>query len=487
MKTHTIEKPQNAKRTLITLHTIALLSMICFITSSCSPWESEIAGIYQSAQEGNRLSQFAIIEEYKSFKDIVPEDTLEVYIQRYVNEGNTYVLKYARRREWKKYCEKNPKITKLSYDEQERIKDAIYAKWYEIGIEKKDHRSCQYYSNYFKRKYKEEGHTKDSIKAAELYKKAIELGNEDLRIRRDREAGFKAMFAGGIEWGKFTYENSMKEMGMTGRFIISCSYVYNYIISGVINLTFTEAWWKVILTLIGMLLLLTIPIMSVSLPGIIISLTRCKSKKEKKEALEETKSKLADIAFGIFFGLWNYMCFAVAMSSENLVWLENVYCMFSPDSAYGIQQYFPIIMNWLALIYLCLSMKNTYIGAEERNCNTLTCILKVAESFTIFLVSYTMAQIGGVLIVILLLAVFVIATTICALPSMATTLVSGTISAVGETITDGVTASAKSSESKVHGCASCMHWNSSTHTCEWQLRNAKTTEMHLCNNYTSAR
>ena len=144
-------------------------------------------------------------------------------------------------------------------------------------------------------------------------------------------------------------------------------------------------------------------------------------------------------------------------------------------------------MNWLALIYLCLSMKNTYIGAEERNCNTLTCILKVAESFTIFLVSYTMAQIGGVLIVILLLAVFVIATTIRALPSMATTLVSGTISAVGETITDGVTASAKSGESKVHGCASCMHWNSSTHTCEWQLRNAKTTEMHLCNNYTSAR
>lgn len=70
------------------LQIFALLTILCCLFPSCSPWESELDEIYEAAQNGDRLSQFAIIEERQSFKDIVPEETMQEYLWKFVEEGN---------------------------------------------------------------------------------------------------------------------------------------------------------------------------------------------------------------------------------------------------------------------------------------------------------------------------------------------------------------------------------------------------------------
>ena len=88
--------------------------------------------IYQSAQNGDRLSQFAIIEEYESFKGIVPTDTLEAYLWRFIKEGNYRAIQLAKYKEVNEFIANNRNI---SNEEQEKGRESINLKWFKIGIE----------------------------------------------------------------------------------------------------------------------------------------------------------------------------------------------------------------------------------------------------------------------------------------------------------------------------------------------------------------
>ena len=77
------------------IQTIAILFAACISLASCSPWKSELQEIYEAAQNGDRLSQFAIIQEHKSFKDIVSEDTLYAYLWRFIRESRPEAFEIA--------------------------------------------------------------------------------------------------------------------------------------------------------------------------------------------------------------------------------------------------------------------------------------------------------------------------------------------------------------------------------------------------------
>ena len=421
--------------------TLALLSMICLSLSSCSPWDSELEDIYQSAQNGDRLSQFAIIEEYESFKGIVPTDTLEAYLWRFIKEGNYRAIQLAKYKEVNEFIANNRNI---SNEEQEKGRESINLKWFKIGIENNNFNSYFHLSEYYDRQYEKSRNPQDSIKAKELRLKSIELGNENLLIRRDRKAGFDAMFAGGIKWGKYCYNNVFNERSIIPRVILSCSYIYNYVISGVIDLLFTADWWKVLLTFIVMLIMLIVPIVLVFVPFWAAKYFRSKSSIENEDLLEDARTIMDVITSGIFFGFWNYMCFAVAVTNENLVWQNNINCLLFADSSYGIQKYFPILMNWIALLCLLAKIVVAYTSGYHKN----TKIMRAIITFVAFLVSYLMAQVGGVLIVIVLLFVYagtVAIKIIKGSPSIASSTISGAFTAIDETISEGVASSSSKS------------------------------------------
>lgn len=384
------------------LYTLALLLTISLSFSSCSPWDGEKGEIYRAAQKGDRLARFAIIEEYKSFKGIVHEDTIETYVWQFIEEGNSRALQLKRYHEWDKFRENNPQRAQDNYNE---VRDSIDAIWYRIGIEYNDYKSCQYLADDYKQKFDSTGNREDSIKAATLYMMSIERGNENLRIRRDREAGYNALIQGGLEWGDYVHKYKLSEKTAITRFFLSCSYSCNYIISGVINQLFTADWWKVLLILITMLIILTIPIILVFLPLPLANYIKSKTKEDKKEVLKDLKESLSTPFGGIFFGFWNYMCYAVAVTNDNIVWENNVTSLFLADSGYGIQQYLPIVMNWLALIYICNEIYTTYSRSRKKKDKITDTALKITISFLTFLVSYVMAQVGGILIVILLIII----------------------------------------------------------------------------------
>ena len=461
---------------------LALLSMICLSLSSCSPWDSELEDIYQSAQNGDRLSQFAIIEEYESFKGIVPTDTLEAYLWRFIKEGNYRAIKLAKYKEVNEFIANNRNI---SNEEQEKGRESINLKWFKIGIENNNFNSYFHLSEYYDRQYEKSRNPQDSIKAKELRLKSIELGNENLLIRRDRKAGFDAMFAGGIKWGKYCYNNVFNERSIIPRVILSCSYIYNYVISGVIDLLFTADWWKVLLTFIVMLIMLIVPIVLTFVPSLTIKYCRSKNPIKKDALLEYGKDLMNVVTFGIFFGFWNYMCFAVAVSNENLVWQNNINCLLFADSSYGIQKYFPILMNWIALLYILKEIVIAYTSCY----NIKTQIIRVIKTFVTFLVSYLMAQVGGVLIVIVLLFVYagnVAIKIIKASPSIVASTISDAFTIMDETISEGVASSSSNSSNSsrtIRGCCSCMNWNTSTHYCDHYGHNKHTSEYDVCSNY----
>lgn len=424
-------------KTRHSLQAFALLLAACLSLSSCRPWESELEEIYEAAQNGDRLSQFAIIQEHKSFKDIVPEDTLYAYLWRFIREGRPEAFEIAEFMEWNK-------IPWGSKNHSEQI-DKITLKWAKEGIKYNNPQSYERLGNHYKALYRKTHSVQDSLKAADFYAQAIEAGNVDLWLSRDIKAGIGAVITGSIQWGKYSYRHIFNDRSFIARLTLSCSYAYSYIVSGAIKLLFTKAWWKVLLTFLGMMIALIIPIM---IPMLTIRATKIKN---------DTWNDGGFIRFGIQFGLWNHICFFVAMSNNNLVWLNNVHSLSFPVSAYGIQPYFPILMNWVALIYIVAMMFITFKEGKKSGEDTSDTARRAARRFTIFLVSYLMAQVGGVFIITV------------AILSMLVPFGIGVAKEAPGIIFDAILNpdSEPKKPKKFVGsfCKTCIHWNYSSNAC----------------------
>ena len=467
-KTHKTTTRQRLFRTL------ALLSMICLSLSSCSPWDSELEEIYQSAQEGDRLSQFAIIKEYNSFKDIVPADTLDAYLWRFIKEGNHIAINMATDRDWKKFCKENPE--KIENNSKEEYNKHLL-KWYDEGIKYNAHRSYSNIANYYWNQYIDTRDPQDSIKSVEFYDKSIEAGNVNEMIRRDIKAGLGGgrVVSNAIKWGKFSYNNIFNEKAFPLRLALSFSYAYTYIISVIFKLLFTAAWWKVLLTFAIMFMILPVIIF---LAKLLISLTMCLFIKREHRGIE-MRGGNGTVCCGLIFGFWNHLCFVTAMSKNNLVWLNNINSMFLHESAYGIQPYFPLIMNWIGLICLGFIVYSIFVDAKKTKGGIKYAIGCSIKKFLLFFVGYLIAQVGGTLVIAILILVFMALTavgTVKAAPKVISEVVSGT----GDYL--------KKDENLLHsrvirGCCSCMHWNTYTHYCDCYGQEKRTSDYDVCSNY----
>ena len=439
------------------IQTIAILFAACISLASCSPWKSELQEIYEAAQNGDRLSQFAIIQEQKSFKDIVPEDTTNAYLWRFIREGRPEALEIAEFMEW-------DKVPPYSKNRSEQL-DKIIIKWANEGIKHNNPKSYERLGNYYKVRYRKTHSIQDSLKAADLYAQAIEAGNVDEWLSRDIKAGIGAVIKGSVQWGKYSYRHIFNDRSFIARLTLSCSYAYSYIVSGAIKLLFTKAWWKVLLTFLGMMIALIIPIM---IPMLTIRATRIKN---------DTWNDGGFIRFGILFGLWNHICFFVAMSNNNLVWLNNVHSLSFPVSAYGIQPYFPILMNWVALIYIVAMMFITFKEGKKSGEDTSDTARRAARRFTIFLVSYLMAQVGGVYIITVII--------LSMLVPFGIELAKGAPSIIFDAIFNSEPAPEQPKKEEGSFCCTCMHWCKGTHACRRDhVHDIPTGDYDWCNSWT---
>lgn len=428
---------------------LAVLCTACFLFSSCSPWDGELEEIYEAAQNGDRLSRFAIIEEYNSFEDIVPEDTIQTYLWEFVREGNRRAIELGAVME----------VSKLDHTQIDKYieqSDKIDLKWDNEGVKYNNYVSYKHLGDRQMEKYRQTGHVQDSLKAEELYQKAIAAGNMHLRMERDAKAGLKAIVMGGIEYAEFSYENTFSENSPIMRFVRSCSYAFSYIVSAAIKLLFTSMWWKVILLLLGMFLLLMFFIflcVHVLAHG------------------DNTKREESVARWGIFFGFWNSMCFFTAISRNNLVWMNTTTSFIFPPSAYGLQQYLSIIMNWIALIYLVIVVLITIIYGCRKQKGIGSISLNVLSKVAIFILAYLIAQVGGYLMLIVLIAMVIMYFSV------------GVVVTAPATVTDLAFDSAdyilNSTLDAMQGksCRTCLYWDSEHDTCP---NCNKVTERNVC-------
>lgn len=433
------------------LQILALLFSVCFSLSSCAPWENELEGIYEAARSGDRLSQFAIIEEYHSFQDRVPEDTIQVYLWRFIKEGNHRAIDLAAIID----------LNKLSYStDYAEQSDRIHLKWANEGIRHNNYLSYEYLADRHMDRYRKTGHLQDSLNADELYEKAIKAGHKNLMLKRDIKAGIGAVITGGIEYGKYSYRNIFNDRKCISRFTFSCSYAYAYIVSGAMKLLFTSEWWKVLLTLLGMLALLLVPI-----APIIYALP--------------TGSEGNIAGWGTLFGFWNSMCFFTAVSKHNIVWLNNTGSLLFHPSSYGLQQYLSITMNQIALLYIIIAIYKAIRNGRRDMMNLGEIIKNAVFMFIIFTVCYLVAQIGGYLLMygaLALVGLLFAAGAATSAPSAAIDTVFSSESTSDGQETDN------SAVRLHHYCYNCRYWDARNRCCERDGRAAD--EYNSCDLWT---
>lgn len=433
--------------------------LVSFSAASCYPWENELEEIYEAAQEGDRLSQFAIINEHHSFDDIVPEETMQEYLQVFLNEGSSRAISLAIMMELKKYDSSR-------MGDYNKYSQRVHLKWYDVGIRHNDNESYMGLGDHYMHRYDQTGHLQDSLKADELYQKAIEAGNMYLRMQRDIKKGLKAVITGGIDYGRYSYENIFDDKGPISRLVSSCAYTFAYISNASTKLIFTKEWWKVLLTLFGMLLLLIIPIAAIK--GLL------------SIGLHPGKEGEGVPIWGMIFGFWNSICFFTAVAKQNLVWLNNTTSLVFHPSAYGLQQYLSIAVNWIALIYLIAVILITLRNNLGRESLVMT-VRRIITHCIIFIVSYLIAKIGGFLILVAILSL-----------AGAFFTAGAVVSAPAALASNGGSDSAsdsKESDRRSYGgnfCSTCYHWNRSTHSCRRDpVHEVITNEYESCDRWTS--
>lgn len=412
---------------------LAALLAICFSFSSCDPWKGELEGIYEAAQNGDRLARFAVIEEHNSFDDIVPEDTMRTYLWEFVREGNQRAISLGILMDFKK-------VDHSQGQKAIEQQDKIDLKWHNEGVKYNNFVSYRRLGDLQMDKYRKTGHLQDSLKAEELYQKSIDAGNMHLRMERDAKAGIKAIVLGGIEYAGFSYDNTFNELGTLERYIRSGSYAFSYISSAAVKILFTSMWWKVALLLFGMVVLLALPI--TMLIGFFSSWGR-----------ESEQAGVAKNA--LIFGFWSSMCFFAAISQGNLVWLNNITSLMFPPSAYGLQQYLAIIMNWIALIYPVVVVIRTIRSGIENQIPTVNVLMDILAKVLIYIVSYAIAQVGGYLILVVIFCVIGMAaatSVVASTPAMAKDLVEGVVDMVENSVSDAL--------HHDKSCSNCRHYTS---------------------------
>lgn len=211
--------------------------------------------VYQAAQKGNKNAMYAVVMHYEEFQALAPVDSFKLYQRKLIESGNHKVITQAWLDEWEAYEKSHPNM-----DAGESIdkRHAIAAKWARIGIAYNDAESYHDLSSYYAVLYHESHDPQDSIRASECFQKAWENWYEGERIRRDMEAGIIPLVKGGMAYGWHVYQTTAHE-SFIPRLFNAGMFFSEYVMGGLLKLLFTSQWWKVLLAILVLTLVMSVP------------------------------------------------------------------------------------------------------------------------------------------------------------------------------------------------------------------------------------
>lgn len=410
-------------------HSVSLCILLCFGLSSCSPWDRNLDDVYQAARKGNKNAMYAVVMHYEDFRDIVPLDSFKCYRNILVESGNHEVITNAWLTECAEYRKSHPG---LDAEKVNRETDAIALKWNRIGAEYNDAGSYYALGSHYEVQYTKNRHPEDSLKAMEYYQKAWENWHAGERIRRDREAGIIPLVRGGIAYGCHVYQTTEHE-SFIPRLFNAGIFFSEYVMSGLLKLLFTAQWWKVLLTVLLLTVVMSVPMMAV------------------RWLYDSSSVRRNSMGLGMMLGFWNLILIFVAYCNENPNWVSNVGALWFPEASYGLQPYLCVIPNLFLLFLLLGNMVWSVWECIKQGKGIGKAILSAAGLAVIFTVNYLMAGIAGLFYLFIVILVI---------------LVKSVVGSVPEAIGTAVGASfQRQEEHREKACANCRFYEVSSGHC----------------------
>ena len=374
---------------------LVLLGMLlCWGLSSCSPWESDLDRVYQVAQKGDKNAMYAVVMNYEEFQALVPVDSFKLYQRKLIESGNHKVITEAWLAEWAAYEKAHPN---MDAGERSDKLNSIAAKWHRIGIEYNDVESYHDLGDYYYLLYHKTHNPQDSIRASECFQKAWENWYAGERIRRDMEAGIISLVKGGMAYGWHVYQTTAHE-SFIPRLFNAGMFFSEYIMSGLLRLLFTSQWWKVLLAILVLTVVMSAPMLIVNRLYARLSAPR------------------HSMRLGMTLGFWNLLLIFVAYCNDNPNWVSNVGALWFPEASYGLQPYLCVIPNLLLLFLLLLGMVFEVWDCVNQGKGFVKGLLSAAGIGVVFVVSYLMAGVVGLFYFFILIVVLLVKSLLGSIP-----------------------------------------------------------------------
>ena len=411
---------------------LAVSIVSCILISSCSPWESDLENVYQAAQKEDKNAMFAIVKHYADFEDVVPIDSFERYKQELIESGNNEIITDAWLQEWDDFCKAHPK---MSDEEYANRRNEILFKWAQIGMKYNNPYSYYDMGDYYNSKFQRTHVQKDSLMAEQYYHKAWENWHRGERILRDRKAGILALIKGGVAYGVHVYQNTADESFIPRLFNAGICFS-EYVMSGFLKLLFTAQWWKVLLAIFILVIIISIPMIITSL------------------MYKSTSVQNNTMGLGVMLGIWNFILIFVAYCNDNPNWVNNVGALWFPDASYGLQPYLCVIPN-LFLLFLLLGNVVGAFGEEIKHGKGLNkAILRAIELILIFSVNYLTAAIAGIFYIFVVILAIVVKAALGSIPEM-----------LGAVTSSAIPSAEEISKNEEKACVLCTWYDNSSEQC----------------------
>lgn len=404
----------------------------CLLLGSCSPWESDLENVYQAAQKEDKNAMFAVVRHYDDFKDVVPLDSFERYRQVLIESGNDAIITDAWLQEWADFRKPHPKMSDEEYEDR---RNDILFKWAQIGIKYNNPDSYYDMGDYYNSRFLRTHVLEDSLMAEQYYQKAWENWHQGERLLRDRKAGVLALIKGGIAYSAHVYQTTADE-SFIPRLFNAGIFFSEYVMSGFLKLLFTAQWWKVLLAILILVII-------ISLPMIITGFM-----------YKSTSVQNNTMGLGVMLGIWNFILIFVAYCNDNPNWVNNVGALWFPDASYGLQPYLCVIPNLFLLFLFLGNVVGAFWDDIKGGKGVEKAVLSAVGLVLIFSVSYLTAAIAGIFYIFVVILVIVVKAVLGSIPEM-----------LGAATSSAIPSAEEISKNEEKACVLCSWYDNSSEQC----------------------
>lgn len=404
----------------------------CLLLGSCSPWKSDLENVYQAAQKEDKNAMFAVVQHYSDFKYVVPVDSFERYRQVLIESGNDAIITDAWLQEWDDFCKAHPKMSEEEYEDR---RNDILFKWAQIGIKYNNPNSYYDMGDYYNSKFLRTHVQEDSLMAEQYYQKAWVNWHQGERLLRDRKAGVLALIKGGVAYSTHVYQTTAGE-SFIPRLFKAGIFFSEYVMSGFLKLLFTAQWWKVLLAIFILIII-------ISMPMIITSFI-----------YKSTSVQNNTMGLGVMLGIWNFILIFVAYCNDNPNWVNNVGSLWFPDSSYGIQPYLCVIPNLFLLFLFLGNVVWSFWNNIKCGKGVKKSVLSAVGLVLIFSVSYLTAAIAGLFYIFVVILVIVVKAVFASIPEM-----------FGGATSSAIPSAEEISRNEEKACVLCTWYDNSSEQC----------------------